>query len=895
MANPADPNQFQQAEEAFHRILDLKPEERAGELAVLEAANAALAAEVRSLLVVYERPPSLLKTKRRPVGEESEADLWVGRRVGAYRLLRKLGEGGMGVVYLAQRADDEYDSAVSIKLLRHALGGEKLESRFRRERQILAQLDHPHIARLHDGGTTADGVPYFVMEFIEGTALDQHCDQARLDLRGRLKLFLQVCSAVTYAHRRLIVHRDIKPANILVTADGLPKLLDFGIAKLLEEDGRDGEATLTEAGMRPLTPSYASPEQLRGEAITTASDIYSLGVTLYRLLTGRVPKRDSPAGDFPKASRSIEPDFLAEREGAGRTGGAWRKAMDGDLDVILLKVLALDADDRYSSVDSLAEDLRRWLEGRSILARPPTPLYRLRKFAGRNRLSTALVAILATVLLGYAATATYLVVRLSAEHERVQLEQQRSEQAANFLAKTFEIANPQSGRGAEITARQILSHGAERVGEELAEQPQLQARLFSTIAGLFDKLGLYAEALPLLKKSAELSAQQLGENHLTTLKTRSELGALQVETGDFESAEALLDETVRRLRQLGARAEPELASGLTRLGFTRIRRGDFAPARQAIEESLELHRRLPEPDPVKIGDALHLLGLIASNQGDEGRAEEFFRQAVASRAEVVGRLHPDQLASLKSLAKIAQSKNDFETSRSLGEEVLALEVELWGEEHPKIAFTLTNLGLDAMGSGDLERAESLFVRALEMRRKLLGAQHAAVSPSLSMLASLRVRQERLPEAEELYRESLRLARAAFGAKSPILSNILQPLGQLLIQTGRARDAEPLLRDAYELRREKMGPTNSLVVSTGGVLADCLSAQQHFAEAEPLMLAHYRQLEAQGDSSALAKAAAAVSELYARWPRAEKAYEFHRIAEAMEQRLAASASDRSSLR
>lgn len=877
MKPPIDAERFRRAEEMFHELLELDDDERDRRLASLSDEDFEMAMEMGSLLAAYEEPADLLDfSGRDAVAKEllgAEDDPWIDRRIGAYRLLEKLGEGGMGIVYLAHRVDEAYDQVVAIKLLRRSLAGEGLENRFRRERQILAQLDHPNIARLHDGGSTSDGVPFFVMDHVEGTALDRHCRDAGLGLRPRIDLFLDICSAVTYAHRHLIVHRDIKPSNILVTPDGVPKLLDFGIAKLMEEGG-DAGATITAAGLAPLTPRYASPEQLRGEAITTASDVYSLGVMLYRLLTGRLPEPALSSAERLKASRNIDPAYLV-----GHSVVLWRRQLRGDLDVVLFKALAEDVGERYASVDALAEDLRRWADGRPILARPPAILYRLRKFAGRNRLAAGLIAALVALLVGYAATATFFSIRLANEHERVRAEQRRAEQASDFLAGLFDVADPESGRGGEITARQVLSRGAERARVELQDQPELQARVFFTIAGLYAKLGLFAETRQFFERCAELRSDLLGPDALETLVCRTELASAWLELGDFAQAEGILEDVERKIRLHGEIAGAERARILGLLGMTKMRRGDLSGARVAAQRSLALRQSEVTPDHLAIGNSYQLLGVIAANEEKVEQAGEFFAQAVASRSQVIGRLHPAQLASLKGLASIAQKQGDLGTAQRLGEEILTVEVETWGEEHPRVAFSLSNLGMVAMEQGDLRRADSLLHRALEIRRTLLGPEHPSISPSLTTLAALRQRQGRPQEAEALYREALDLARTTFGQRSPTLGRILEPFGNLLLNLRRATEAEAVLRQAYDLRREALGSTNPLVLRTGAALGGSLLALDRFEEAEPLLLNHYQWLEEQGDASATARAAESLVELYERWSRDGAAAEFRRVVEA----------------
>ena len=444
------------------------------------------------------------------------ADAQTDWRIGAYRVLRELGHGGMGVVYLASRADDQYRKRVAIKVIPAGATSHETVRHFRRERQILASLDHPNIARLLDGGTTTDGSPYIVMEYVEGDAIDRYCDRHELSLVERLRMFLVVCGAVSHAHRNLVVHRDLKPRNILVTKDGDPKLLDFGIATVLNPE-LSGDSVGTRLA---FTPEYASPEQIQNQSVSTAADVYSLGVVLYELLTRRSPyrlKTRTPSEIF-QAVCEQQPDLPSAA--AGRTGDAatadaatttdpttapsrrthLQRRLKGDLDTILLKALRKEPHQRYLSVDAFADDLRLFLDGKPVTARRPTVAYRTRKFLRRHWLpATAALALALTLVVGS--------VALAVQARRLGQERDKSTRIAGFLTELFTVADPSRSRGDSVTAREILDEGVKKIDATLADDPMTRGDLLGTMSDVYEGLGLYAEAERLAGRAID-SAQR---------------------------------------------------------------------------------------------------------------------------------------------------------------------------------------------------------------------------------------------------------------------------------------------------------------------------------------------------------------------------------------------------
>src|SRR6185295_13117200 len=553
-----DSERWHEVDRLFADALDRPPAERPAYLDEACGGDAVLRREVERLLAADQAGSRFLVSSPgellRLVLDRQEE----GGSLGPYRLLRKIGSGGMGTVYLARREDEHYQRDVAVKVLRSGLATTEAFHRFLAERQILANLEHPNIARLYDGGSTDDGRPYLVMELVEGVPVDQYCDQHRLTVDQRLALFQKICAAVQYAHQNLLVHRDLKPANILITPEGEPKLLDFGIAKrLAPQPGSSLQETRT--GLRMLTPSHASPEQVRGEAITTASDVYSLGVILFELLAGRGPYQISAELQYEieRATCEQEPDRpsaallrpgspSAEETALARKTRpqALARRLRGDLDNIVLTALRKEPRRRYGSASQLAEDLERHLQNLPVTARPDTLRYRTRKFVRRHR--TAVAATVAVILLVAGAVAS-----LAAQGRVLAQERDKARYALSFLVDTFKQADPYHTQGERLTAREILDQGADRISRELAGQPDVQAAVMDAIGEVDLGLGRYDKAEPLLKRSLALRWQVLGTTSLEVAESLEHLAALRNERSDQAGAESHLREAlaIRRRRQ----------------------------------------------------------------------------------------------------------------------------------------------------------------------------------------------------------------------------------------------------------------------------------------------------------------------------------------------------------
>lgn len=726
------------------------------------------------------------------------------RKVGAYRILRELGHGGMGTVFLAVRADDQYQKRVALKVVR-GLDSAEVVARFRRERQILAALDHPNIARLLDGGVTEDGLPYFVMEHVEGLPIDRYCDEQTLPPAARLRLFLGVCAAVQYAHRNLVVHRDLKPANILVTTEGVPKLLDFGIAKFLNPDLGLEAPTGTALVM---TPEYASPEQVRGTPVTTASDVYSLGVILYELLTGHRPYRLASLDplDVLKAVCEAEPErpstAVGRREEQLLTGGRHvtttpagvsrardstperlRRRLRGDLDNIVLMALRKESQRRYGSVEALANDLRRHLEGLPVSARKSTAWYRVSKFAQRNASGVAFVAALFALTLGFA-----LVTALQAR--RVSRERDRAERLASFMVDLFQVADPSDPRSGATTARDVLDKGLEAIAHELDEDPETRARLLETMGQAYRGLGLYGQARQPLEEALRLRRRPFPNQRTELVSCLTALAAVLADQGDYQGAEPLYREALAIRRSLHGQEHSEVAASLQDLAVLLYEKGDYAGSEPLYVESLEMQRRLLGNEHRAVARGLNNLAILLDEQGRYAEAERLCREALAIRRKLLTPDDPGVATGLHNLAEVLRHRGELVAAEALYRDALDIYRKRLGQDHPTTTFPLTGLALVLADGGQASKAEPLARLALDIRLQKLAPDHMYVAEARGVLGYCLLQLGRTRQAAPLL-ESAYAGLAARPRASRMRRDAAQRLAALYRAVGRVDEAHRL--------------------------------------------------------------------------------------------------------
>ena len=856
-----EPERWRQIEDLFHAALDCEPGRRSTFLDSACAGDASLRGEIESLLSSYDKG-SFTETPAFAEGikllEENEERSHTGQDIGPYRVIRKIGQGGMGAVYLAARADQAFQKEVAIKLIKRGQDTEDVIQRFRSERQILASLDHPNITRLLDGGTTEDGLPYFVMEYIQGEPIDIYCDSHKLDITHRLMLFQSVCSAVHFAHQHLVIHRDIKPGNILVTSEGVPRLLDFGIAKLLAAEPSFPDRTITLT--RRMTPQSASPEQVRGGNITTASDVYSLGVLLYKLLTGHSPYRlagrsseeieraiceedpEKPSVVIDRTEesavgRAITPQSVSEtREGAP---DKLRRRLRGDLDNTVLMALRKEPQRRYASVQQFSDDIRRHLEGLPVLAHRDTPTYRAAKFVGRHKTGVAAVALIFLSLTA-GIVGTLRQARIAAaERDRARIEKAKADRINTFLqdmltfsSPSYASSNPRKDPDAKVS--EVVEQAARRAESELADQPEVLAEMQRTIGAVYYAQGRYDQAEQILRAALEKYTRLYGLDRHETVEAANLLSNVLLRKGSNAEAEALFLKDIDIERKEAQR------------GHLDVRTMAFV-----------------------LGD----YGSMLDQRGDKA-TEGYLREALQYASKLTGKDRAFVAMLYNDLGDVAYRSGDLNESERMGRAALDEYRKLPEGTYVEMAATLSNLGAVLIKKGSYSQAEPFVREGLELRRKMLGNAHPDTAMSLFRLSDLLYKQGNYQGAENAARESVEVfSRGLTTPKDNIyFANPVMALGLALNRTGRSREAEAYLREALEIRTRLLPRGNQLIAASEGALGECLTTQKRYAQAEPLLQRSYATMKAvQGERGPLTlEALRRLAALYQSWGKPEEA-------------------------
>lgn len=759
--------------------------------------------------------------ERFPTGRLSDG------KIGPYRLEREIGRGGMGVVYLASRADDQFDRRVAIKLLHPGVDSGELLDRFRNERQILANLDHPNICRLFDGGIGDNGEPYLVMEYVRGAQpIDAHCDQHRLTIRDRVRLFVQVCDAVRHAHRILVVHRDLKPDNILISSDGHVKLMDFGLAKNLFEPLMARRYLLrTTEGGHSMTPAYASPEQIRGEAISTSTDVYALGVILYELLTGSHPFDARESGNIQGLLEAIcneEPEAPSARvlertrqpgadsnqlldnrkEGTSR-GLMWQ--LRGDLDWVILTAMRKDPERRYASVDQLREDLQAFLEGFPVKARPDSWRYRAAKFVRRHLAIVVSSALLFALIIGFG-------IAMAVQARRIAMERDTAEQVSNFLVNIFKVSDPDEERAGTNVARDALDQSAERIGE-LGQNPEVQSRLLLAMGSVYEAFADYGRSRALIERSLSLRRRQYGEDSLEAAESYKALGESSYLLSSYEEAENQMRRSLEiRRRQLPA-DDARIADSLTGLGMVLVRRARFDEAERALQEAIEIRTRRDGEESDLTQRALSNLGLLFYNREDYAKSEAVLEKVLETRRRTLGQRHARVALTLNRLGQIANASGDYEKAEKLFREALSIQEDKLRPDHPLVATTMNNLASLEQDQGEFAKAEQHYRRALAISIKAYGSNHSESAVNMNNLATLLEALDRFVEAESLFQQSFDVRKKVFGRDHVSTARAMNHLARISARLGLFGPAESLASEALEIRARRQGPKSGEVASS----------------------------------------------------------------------------------
>jgi len=826
---------WRRIEDLFYAAIDLEPAMRHAFLDGACGEDLKLKAEIDSLLrssqetLGFARNAILHVAKR----ETTEVDL-TGTRIGAYQLLRVIGRGGMGTVYLAARADDLYQQNVAIKLMDAGFAqAENMRARFSAERQILANLNHPNIARLLDGGITEGGLPYLVMEHVDGLPIDEFCRRSGQSTEGLLKLFVRVCAAVEYAHHNLVIHRDIKPGNILVTPEGVPKLLDFGISKLL--DRRSSNPDLGFLSEWIMTPEYAGPEQISGGPITTSTDVYALGVLLYELFSGARPfaTEHKSLSDVFRAIRNQvpEPPSKVRREVSQSGYFVDFRRFREDIDSIVLKAVRKEPERRYASVAEFADDLRRTLEDYPVRARADDWNHRAKKFVRRHTVAVGSGLVAAAALICFSIGMGVLAKQEAEARSTADQQRAAAQKEADFLSGIFQAATPEMAKGREVTARELLDAAASRIDGDLASAPQVKATMLDDLGRAYTDLGLYSKAEPPLEHSYQLRQGNLELQTLEGAATVEALGRLYRLQGDYKKAEPLFRQALSILRRNKRPNDPEIAESLNDLGECLYWEGHDLEAEEDLRQALAIDR---EPDTDLGAMTRDYLALVLERKGDFDDANELLRKASEISEKTQGKVSPIYAIILQNLGGALTQLGDFPAAESAERRALEIRRKLSGDEHPDTAYTLNNVGWILLAEGDWSQAKPFLREALGVRHKLLGEHHPLYAASLANWARVLQAQGDYAGADRFFQSALKILRENGRSDNWTSAQILYYLSLLNLDRGRFSEAERYAKEALEIQQKVEGNAGPEVASSLYALAIVKESQGELTAAEALL-------------------------------------------------------------
>jgi len=742
-------------------------------------------------------------------------------RFGVFQTTRLLGTGGMGVVYEAQRDDGEFEQTVAIKCMRGLAPSAELQRRFVAERQILAQLNHPGIAHILDGGVTDEGHPYFAMEFVDGIALTEYCDAHRLTVDQRIALFLDVCAAVSHAHRNLVVHRDLKPSNILIVNDlaltdpaqAQIKLLDFGIARLMSTaDSADAIEQIDDEVL--LTPEYAAPEQLLRAQITTLTDVYALGLLLYELLSGtRAQTLQSRSTQALQTAICTQvpalPSVAAGRSAANTATESSQRArrLRGDLDAIVMKAIEKDPRQRYGSVESLAADLRRHRALEPVRARAASVPYRCMRFIQRYRWGVAGTLAIVLLLIGLTALSVRSNRQVRSALAEARVETAKAREIADFLHQLFELADPYAEQGQSMSISELLDQGAARITRDLAQQPQTQSGLLFELARIYNSLGDYPRADQLFEQALAIQRQLTDSSNARTAQILHWQSIVADHLGQYSRSQELAVQALKLRRQTLGENHPDTAESMDRMASLSAYSGESDDAITMARQAVQILTAAVGESDSRTQTATHNLAWMLGTVGRYEQALPLYEKLIATATLTSGAEHPNTLETKNNFAAMLRHQGSLQRAEGIYREVLAASIRQLGEDHPRVGYTQNNLARVLQDKGQLAEASSLFGKSLAILRKRYGDAHSNVAISLSNLAQVQLLQGQLAQAETAFRQSLAIHLTATPEGNVKVARTQLGLGQLLIQKRAFIEAEGLLQSAYATLRKALDDDN----------------------------------------------------------------------------------------
>jgi len=800
----------------FEKALELNRSERENYFRSLSEDEKRYISEVKSLIISFESAEDFLETTTNKnqifFFDREQTHPLLGKHLGQYLIEKVIGSGGMGIVFAGKRDDKEFNQKVAIKILKQGLTSKYLVYRFETERQILAKLQHPNIAKLFDGGKTEDGLPYVVMEYIEGVPITEYCKNKQLDIESRLLLFISVCDAVQYAHQNLIVHRDIKPGNILVNKQKRPKLLDFGVAKLLDETIMQKNIDLTKTKMWHLTPEYASPEQINGGAITTSSDIYSLGVLLYQLLTGFQPyliKNISPVAisKIVTEDRIIKPSEIYksnkspnELNNGDEINKKLSNTLKGDLDNIILKAMHKDPNQRYKSVQEFRDDINRYLTGLPVTARKDTITYRVSKFVNRYRVGVALFVLFNLIVL-FSISAIIYQGRIAAkERDKANIENKKFLKVNSFLQEMLSSVDP-TEIGRDVKVYDILEKAAKDVDTELKDQPEIKAAIKSTLGNTYVNLGEYKKGKPLLDSAYKMNRYLYGDHSKETAESIHDLALYYDWIGEYKNADSLYKKSIHIFRKVLKKPTKKFADALNNYALVKMKMNKYKEAEKLYLEAINMSIATRGTKNRNTAVMINNLAVNYMDIGKLDKAEKYYKKSSTILINLLGKNRPEIASSYNNLAYIYIVKKKYKLAEEYLEKSYRLKLTLMGKNHPDVGLALNNLGVVNFRMKNYNKAEKYFKDAITQYKKSYPADHPLIALSQYWLGKVYSETGRLSMAEEYFKISLRTRIKKLPPGSTDIWKSKTELGICLLKQKKYKSAEQFLPSTLKFYKE----------------------------------------------------------------------------------------------